>query len=116
MPQNVSKEVQRMENITYLDVDKLSDLVTQTMEKRKLEIPKAQQILKECKAELYEWLDNRSFTPIIIALKEKLSAIQDTEINYQKKKNDQLDVKQTKIVTSRMMHKITSQVMKPTSQ
>ena len=56
-------------------------------------------------------MENRAFTPVIVALKQKLSAIQDAEIKYQKRKNDQLDVEQTQMVASRMMHKIASQVM-----
>jgi glutamyl-tRNA reductase len=72
IPYNVEKEVQQLPNIMLLNVDQLSKLKDETLQKRTAEVPKAKQIIVEHKAEFLEWASMRKNAPVIKAVKQKL--------------------------------------------
>ncbi len=55
-----------------LNVDQLSKLKDETLQKRLAEVPKARQIIAEHKAEFIEWASMRKNAPVIMAVKQKL--------------------------------------------
>ncbi len=112
MPNNVADEVGEMPNVTLVNVDELSKVTDKTLEIRKQEIPKAEAIIKEHKAEFYEWLNHRKFVPAINALKMSLQEIQQNEINFHKKKIQDFNEEHAEAITSRMIQKITTQFVK----
>jgi glutamyl-tRNA reductase len=72
IPYNVEKEVLQLPNIMLLNVDQLSKLKDETLQKRVAEVPKAKQIIAEHKAEFLEWANMRRNAPVIKAVKQKL--------------------------------------------
>ena len=112
MPKNVSSELNDRAEITLIDVDELSLITHKTLEIRQEEIPKAELIIDIYKDEFTEWLNHRRFTPAITALKESLEVIQESEIDFHKKKIKDFDVEQAEIITSRFIQKITTQFVK----
>jgi glutamyl-tRNA reductase len=112
LPENVSSDVKNMENISLVNIDELSKITNKTIAERKKEIPKAEKIISEHKAEFMEWIAHRKFTPAVNALKASLETIQKDEIEFQKKKNKIFDKEQAEVITSRMIQKITTQFVK----
>ena len=112
MPANVSSEVEEFENVHLVNVDELSKITDETLAVRQQEIPVAEGIIEEHKTEFNEWLNHRRFVPAINALKQSLQAIQQDEINFQKKKIDNFDEAQAEVITSRIIQKITTQFVK----
>ena len=112
MPANVSDEVGVMPNVTLVNVDELSKITDETLSVRQQEIPVAEAIIEEHKAEFNEWLNHRRFVPAINALKESLLTIQRDEINFHKKKIENFDEVQAEVITSRFIQKITTQFVK----
>lgn len=112
MPANVSAEVSNLNNVTLVNVDELSKITLETLAVREKEVPFAEAIIEEHKAEFNQWMNHRKFTPAINALKQSLVAIQKDEINFHKKKNRNFDEEQAEVITSRLIQKITTQFVK----
>ncbi len=112
IPENVSKEVQDLKNITLINVDELSKITDETLTIRQKEIPAAEAIVKTHKDDFNEWLNHRRFTPAINALKQSLETIKRDEIAFHRKKIKSFDEIQAEIITSRFIQKITTQFVK----
>lgn len=72
VPYNVEAEAQELPAVTVVNVDELSKLKDETLQKREAEIPKAKAIIAEHKAEFIEWSNMRRNAPVIKAVKQKL--------------------------------------------
>ena len=112
MPANVATDVKELKNVTLVNVDELSKITDETLAIRQQEVPFAEAIIQTHKAEFNEWLNHRSFTPAIYALKKSLESIQKDEIAFHKKKFKDFDEEQAEIITSRFIQKITTQFVK----
>jgi len=112
MPKNVAEDVKLLDNVTLVNVDELSVVTDETLAVREREVPKAELIIDIYKDEFSEWLNHRRFTPAINALKQSLEIIQENEIDFHKKKIQNFDEEQAKIITSHFIQKITTQFVK----
>jgi glutamyl-tRNA reductase len=108
IPKNVNENVKNIEGVTLIHLDHLSQITDETLEKRKEHIPAAELIIEEIKEEFVAWMKARKFAPTISALKEKLNAIKDNELNFQRKKISNFDEEQAEIISNRIIQKITT--------
>lgn len=108
IPRNVNENVRDIEGVTLIHLDHLSQITDETLEKRKLYIPQAEQIIDEIKEEFIAWAKNRKFAPTIHALKEKLNSIKEGELNFQRKKLSNFDENQAELISNRIIQKITN--------
>lgn len=108
IPKNVNENVKKLENVSLVHMDYLSQLTDDTLEKRKLHIPAAEAIIDEVKSEFISWMKARKFAPTIHALKEKLNSIKDGELDFQRKKIANFDQDQAEIISNRIIQKITT--------
>ena len=108
IPKNVNENVQEIEGVTLIHLDHLSQITDETLENRKLHIPRAEAIIEEIEGEFTAWTKNRKFAPTIQALKEKLNAIKESELNAQRKKNSNFDEEQAELISNRIIQKITN--------
>ena len=108
IPKNVNENVQEIDGVTLIHLDHLSQITDETLENRKLHIPAAEAIIDEIKEEFMAWTKNRKFAPTIQALKEKLNAIKESELNAQRKKNSNFDEEQAELISNRIIQKITN--------
>ena len=108
IPKNVHENVKEVEGVTLIHLDHLSQITDETLENRKLHIPAAEAIIEEIKEEFVAWTKNRKFAPTIHALKEKLNAIKDGELNFQRKKLANFDEEQAELISNRIIQKITN--------
>lgn len=75
IPYNVEPAAQVLSNITLVNVDELSKLKDETLEKRVAEIPRATAIIAEHIAEFMDWYEMRRHVPVLKAVKTKLNEI-----------------------------------------
>ena len=108
IPKNVHENVMDVEGVTLIHLDHLSQITDETLENRKLHIPAAETIIEEINVEFTEWTKNRKFAPTIQALKEKLNAIKEGELNKQRKKNVKFDEAQAELISNQIIQKITN--------
>ena len=108
IPKNVDENVKEINGVTLIHLDHLSQMTDETLENRKLYIPKAEAIIEEIKEEFLAWTKNRKFAPTIHALKEKLNTIKDGELNFQRKKLSNFNEEQAELISNRIIQKITN--------
>jgi glutamyl-tRNA reductase len=75
IPYNVEASARNLSNIELLNVDELSKLKDETLQKRKAEVPKAKAIIGTHLTEFLEWHEMRKHVPILKAVKVKLKEI-----------------------------------------
>jgi glutamyl-tRNA reductase len=75
VPLNVDAAIKAIELQQVVDVDTISVLLNKSLQKRRLEIPKALQIVDEVKKEFYTWIATYTHTHIIKEAKNKLYAL-----------------------------------------
>ena len=81
IPYNVEAAAQQLDNVTLVNVDDLSKLKDETLQKRKAEVPKAKAIIASHTAEFTEWYNMRKHIPVLQAVKDKLHQIHSCQIN-----------------------------------
>lgn len=106
IPKNVAEDVAELENVSLVHLDDLSKMTDATLEKRKVFIPQANEIIAEVENDFNAWLETRKFAPTISALKIKLKSMNAEEIDFQRKKIENFNEEQAEIVSDRMIQKI----------
>lgn len=75
IPCNVEKSAGELPGITLVNVDELSKLKDETLQKREAEVPKARAIISEHIAGFMEWHEMRKHVPVLKAVKTKLKEL-----------------------------------------
>ncbi|SFR35665.1 glutamyl-tRNA reductase [Robiginitalea myxolifaciens] len=109
IPMNVDPAISDIDGVTRVHLDQLSQITDQTILERRKDIPKAEAIIEEVKAEFGAWLESRRFAPVIKALNQKLKHLRDEEIDFQSRKFSDFHHEQAEAVADRIIHKITRQ-------
>ena len=109
IPKNVADDVMDLENVTVVHLDQLSQITDDTLERRKLFIPQAREIIAEVEGDFNKWLETRKFAPTIKALKNKLGTMKDEELDYQSRKISNFNQEQAEIISNRIIQKIMNQ-------
>ena len=109
IPKNVSDEVRELPQVSVIHLDDLSLMTDQTLERRKASIPQAKAIIQEMEEEFNSWLETRKFAPTIKALKKKLKAMKDAEVDFQRRKIEGFNDRQAEILGDRIIQKIMNQ-------
>lgn len=108
IPKNVNENVEELSNVSLVHLDHLSQITDETLEKRKMHIPLAEQIIEEVKSEFNNWLETRKFAPTIKALKHKLSGFAAAEVDTQRKKIADFNEAQAELISNKIIQKITN--------
>ncbi|MBB4801753.1 MULTISPECIES: glutamyl-tRNA reductase [Flavobacterium] len=108
IPRNVDTNVEEIPGVTLIQLDDLSQITDDTLEKRKQHIPAAEAIIDDLKLELNTWVNGRKCAPTIHALKSKLNDIVSAEFAFQKKKTAHFDDAQMDLISSRIIQKLTN--------
>ena len=111
MPNNVQKEIGKLENLTLIDVDQLSQTIQETMEQRKKEIPKAEGIIKEMAKEFADWEKKRKLAPQINHFKNSLKKIEENEMHNIHKKFHYAKIEDMEL-SNNLVQKITNRFAK----
>jgi glutamyl-tRNA reductase len=75
IPCNIEKSASELPGITLVNVDELSRLKDETLQKREAEVPKAKTIITGHIDEFVEWHDMRKHVPVLRAVKTKLKEL-----------------------------------------
>lgn len=108
IPKNVNEDVKELDGVTLIHMDHLAQMTDETLERRKTHIPAAESIIEETKEEFISWTKARKFAPTINALKDKLNAIKNSELDFQSKKISNFNEEQAEIISARIIQKITT--------
>ena len=111
IPNNVDKKIAENEAVKLVDVDELSHHIQETIEQRKKEIPKAEEIIKEMTKEFLSWEKKRKFAPNIHQFKAALKHIEDHEMHNFHRKHKYVDVDDMEL-SEKLIQKITNRFAK----
>lgn len=111
IPNNVEKIVGDKGNIELVDVDILSKHISETMEQRKKEIPKAEAIITEMTEEFMEWEKRRKLAPNIHQFKAILKNMELNEMHNIHKKHRYIGIDDMEL-SDKMIQKITNRFAK----
>ncbi|MTK52257.1 glutamyl-tRNA reductase [Paludibacter sp.] len=112
VPRNVSQEVGDMEHVTLYDVDDTEVVINETLEKRKAEIIKAQEIIATLVSEFMDWLDLLSLSPTIRRIKENFRQIHDSEFRSYQKCMNESEIRMVDYYGSHMVDKFSGLIIK----
>ncbi len=108
IPKNVNENVEELDNVTLVHLDDLSRITDKTLERRKKDIPLAEEIIEEVNNEFNSWLETRKFAPTIKALKNKLTHFASAELDTQRKKLSNFNEAQAELISNNIIQKITN--------
>lgn len=111
IPNNVEKNITENKNVSLVDVDQLSQHITETMLQRQNEIPKAEEIIKEMTKDFAEWEKKRKLAPNIHHFKAVLKNMERNEMHDIHRKHKYVDVKDMQL-SDKMIQKITNRFAK----
>lgn len=111
IPHNVEKNITDNPNVELVDVDFLSQNIQGTLENRKKEIPKAENIIAEMTLEFEEWENKRKMAPNIHQFKAALQSIESNELHNIHKKFRYAKVEDMEL-SNKMIQKITNRFAK----
>ena len=80
IPYNVEPAAGQLKNVTLVNVDELSKLKDETLQKREAEVPRAKEIIAEHMSEFVEWSELRRNAPVLRAVKQKLFDMHNCQI------------------------------------
>ncbi|MDP4203531.1 MAG: glutamyl-tRNA reductase [Bacteroidota bacterium] len=112
VPRNVSQEVGDMEHVTLFDVDDTEVVIHETLEKRKAEIIKAQEIIATLVSEFMDWLDLLSLSPTIRRIKENFRQIHASEFKNYRKCMNESEIRMVDYYSSHMVDKFSGLIIK----
>ncbi|HLI94137.1 MAG TPA: glutamyl-tRNA reductase, partial [Puia sp.] len=75
IPCNVEPAAAELPGVTLVNVDELSKIKDETLQKREAEVPKAKAIIAEHLAEWIDWFRMRQHVPVLRAVKSKLKEL-----------------------------------------
>lgn len=110
VPRNIDPALAEKEGIELIDVNGLAGAINSDIDKRKTEIPKAEQIVEEAEADFTKWLEKRKYAPTLNAIRENLEEIKVREIKRLKAELPEEAKDQVDLLTNRIILKITRQV------
>ncbi len=111
IPNNVAKEVGDLPNITLIDVDRLSEQIEDTMEQRKKEVPKAEEIIQVMTKDFLEWEKQRKMVPKIREFKAALKNMERIEMHNIHRKHRYVNVDDMEL-SDKVVQKITNRFAK----
>ena len=108
VPRDIEPAVARLPGVNVATVDDLTELVDAGRAKREAEIPRAEAILAEGKADFARWQAARTVTPIISAMRDEAERIRAAELHrfLQRDGVDTADVARLDALTKSIVNKL----------
>ncbi len=109
MPRNIAADLYHQQNFTVIDVDHLSSIAEDSMQRRREQVPLAMAIIDEVIEEFYAWLETRRVAPTLQAVRLKMEDWKSRELSNLSKKFPELNAVQAEAFASQMLDRITGQ-------
>jgi glutamyl-tRNA reductase len=106
VPRNIDPKIGGRENVFLYDLDGLQTMVDETLDKRRLEIPKVEALIAEVLDELRQWYSSLEVNPTITALTQFMEHIRAEEVAAQINRFEPHDRELVELVTRRIINKI----------
>ena len=105
---NIEPGIEKLNGVELIDMDKLNNIQDETLAMRRKNIPKARTSLNLHKNEFYDWVLIRDLSPVIQALR-KTTPLQTNELEQQKFRLSDQEIKKADKLTTSVVNKIANQ-------
>ena len=109
VPRNIEPGIEKLNGVELIDMDQLNNIQDETLAMRRKNIPKARTIINLHKNEFYDWVLMRDLSPVIQALHEKLHRYRTDELEQQKFRLSDQEIKKADKLTTSVVNKIANQ-------
>lgn len=109
VPRNIEASIDDLSGVELIDMDQLNSIQDETFAMRRKNIPKARTIINLHKNEFYDWVQLRSLSPTIQALREKLHSYRIKELEQQKNRLSEEELLKADKLTTSVVNKIANQ-------
>ena len=106
MPRNIDPEANKIENVFLHDMDGISGIIDQNMQKRKSEIPRVNEIILEELTEFYNWFNSLQVNPTIHDLRTHFEHVRHEEVEKHINRFSHKDRELVELVTKRIVNKL----------
>jgi glutamyl-tRNA reductase len=106
LPRDVDPSVDELPNVFLKDIDALQGIVDQNLEKRRMEIPRAETIVTEEVVNFFIWFNALEATPTIQQLREKFEQVRVAELDKFRAKIGSADLEIVDMLTKRIVNKL----------
>ncbi len=111
LPRDFDPQIGRLDGVFLHNMDAMNLLVRKNVEKRRVEIPKAETILEQELESFMIWRRSLVATPTIKKLREKIEEIRSAEVSRHRKRFCQKDSEQVDRLTESLINKVLHPVM-----
>jgi glutamyl-tRNA reductase len=109
VPRDADERLAKLDNVFLYNIDDLDKLVERNLERRRLEMPKAEAIVEDEVVRFQSWLDSRQAAPTLRLLTEHLEALRQAHVARYGRKFTEADRTQldqfTRAMGSQFLHK-----------
>jgi glutamyl-tRNA reductase len=112
IPRDIDPEVENIDGVFLYNLDNLNEIVEANLEKRKKEIPKAQEIINESIAEFKKWMVTHSMAAVIGRIKKHFDSIRLKELDRLRKRLPDNGIEEIDYLTQSIINKVVHQHIK----
>lgn len=109
MPRNAAPGLYTQKGFDVIDVDHLSMLTEESMQRRREQVPHAMSIINAMIEDFYQWLESRRVAPTLQAVRQKMDDWKERELQNLAKKFPELSTEQAEAFAAQMLNRITGQ-------
>ncbi len=80
VPRDADPEIARVPNVSLVDIDRLKDIVDETLDRRREAVPLVEEIISEHAERFARWYQSRLAIPVVSSLVQKAESIRESEI------------------------------------
>ncbi len=106
VPRDFDPDINELEMVFLHDIDALEQIIQKNLEKRRLEIPRAEKIIEEEIQNYLEWKRGLQVTPTIISLRQKLDLVRKAELDKNKNRLTDEELKKVDMISRAILNKI----------
>ena len=112
IPRDIDPKVEEIDGVYLYNLDNLNEIVQVNLEKRKKEIPKAQEIINESISEFKKWMVSHSMAAVIGMIKKHFDSIRIKELDRLRKRLPNNGIQEIDYLTQSIMNKVVHQHIK----
>jgi len=112
IPRDIDPGVENIDGVYLYNLDNLNEIVQTNLEKRKKELPKAQEIINESIAEFKKWVVSHSMAAVIGKIKRHFDTIRLKELERLRNKLPNNGIEEIDYLTQSIMNKVVHQHIK----
>jgi len=106
VPRNIDPEINKMENVFLYDLDGISRIIDQNLQKRKAELPRVNEIILEELTEFSSWYNSLQVSPTIQDLRAHFEQVRQEEVEKNINRFSPEDKELVELVTKRIVNKL----------